>query len=292
MASIKELPLQFQRRVINDSTLPRFEWSYHNFSTEYVEPFDVSKAGENQTSVLKQFVLPQRKFTLEFPTMFYIPDSEDMFSVNEYKQISMTKLEKFYNEQGLTGKFIYNHPVYGDCVCRFSKELEIPQRNPSGRGTIQAFSIELNEIITQDYFLDINETLIEDSDLEFKHGLVTVKYSTNDAVIALGNNYQMAIKSEMKKLRVFTITLPTMLYWSSLGQLNYYAPKEINMFMLELMYLKYRLKDVFNFRFNGEVIPVKFNQALSIPKLKGNKGFTEELTIELRESPYAELKEI
>jgi len=186
VVSINTLPEKFERRVINDPTLDRFIWEKHNFSTEYVEPFDVAKSQENQTLVTKQFFLPQRQFVLEFRTMFYIPDSEDIYNVNS-SDLSLSTLIKFYDKHGTHGKFIYNHPVYGDCICRFKEPLVIPKKNISGMGSVDSFKVTLMEDISRDHFIHKDEQYFDDINFDFDYGLVEVKYPTTSLYNIVGN---------------------------------------------------------------------------------------------------------
>ena len=288
MVSINTLPEKFERRVINDPTLDRFIWEKHNFSTEYVEPFDVAKSQENQTLVTKQFFLPQRQFVLEFRTMFYIPDSEDIYNVNS-SDLSLSTLIKFYEKHGTHGKFIYTHPVYGDCICRFKEPLVIPKKNISGMGSVDSFKVTLMEDISRDHFIYKDEQHFDDINFDFEYGLVEIKYPTTSNNIALGNNYAMVFREYGKPLRTFSITLPTLLYREIKGELHFNSISGINLLLLEMFYLNKRLSKKFIFKHNGEDIPVKFNKPLIIPTIKGNTGFTSEISIELREAPYEQL---
>ena len=65
-----------------------------------------------------------------------------------------------------------------------------------------------------------------------------------------------------------------------------------NMMLLELFYLKYRLRDRFIFSYMGEDIPVRFKEPLKIPKVEGNTGVLGSIDLMLIETPNKPIYDI
>ena len=56
-------------------------------------------------------------------------------------------LEDFYIRHRKWKKFIYNSPVYGKLETRFNRPLSLPQGVIDGAGTIEAFEVQLIEVV-------------------------------------------------------------------------------------------------------------------------------------------------
>lgn len=266
------------------ANLERFTWDKFNFSTEYVEPFSVARAGNNETQLTKQYKLPQRRFELEFSTMYYVTEFFDRYWMHEL-EISFKRLRNFYERHGTHKKFILNHPVYGDCVCRFYAPLEIPKKLVNGNGALEAFKISLTEEISRDYYLHPQERQFEDMQFSFPYNRTVVKYPVTSSPIALGDNYTMIIRDHQKPLRKFQVNIPILFFkQGSEDQIRFSCSDNLSVMMLELFYLNKRLDRSFNFVYEGEVITVKFDKELSIPTIKGNKGGVVDINIELMET--------
>lgn len=61
-------------------------------------------------------------------------------------EINMARLEQFYDLHKLHATFTYNHPVYGELMCRFNKPLKVPEGTPGGQGFVPNIEVELIEM--------------------------------------------------------------------------------------------------------------------------------------------------
>ena len=284
MASVNILPKDYGFRIIKNYNLKVFEWEHFKVSTEYLEPYDVARAGNNSTMVSKENTLPQRKFTVEFPTLFYLSGSQDRYWIHR-QGLSLNRLINFYEMVGTHESFIFRHPVYGDCVCRFLNPLEVPKRNVNGLGSVESFQIVLIEENTSSFFLHPSERQFNDLTFGFPHHTTVVKYPETSLNLALGNNYTVKVRDHQKPLRTFNVTIPFLRYvQTGLNKISFEENCGFNALRLELFYLNKRLSKEFIFNYEGEDVTVKFNSPLKIPKVTGNMGSLINLELELRES--------
>ena len=281
---------KFSRRVINDPRLKRFIWDFHNFGTTYVEPFVHASIGPEGTQNFVPYssVKPVRNISLDFPLLLLQEEDHAVLTGLAYRpELDFNKLKDFYMEHKSYKPFIYEHPIYGDMTVRFSKPIAMPKKIKGGVGVVQNFTVELQEVVTTDYTFQKGENYQGDIDFPVGYYDVEIDYPDNSNLIPLGNNYTMAFYSVAKNLRVFKLTCSGLKYcidFNNQIRLDY-CPDQ-NMALLEMFYLKYRLNSRFNFEYMGEVIPVRFQQPISIPKINGNTGIISDLELTLIETPY------
>lgn len=282
---------KWKRRVVDNPLLRRFIWDYFNFGTTYNEPYGNINLTNNSSDgyVFAQSTKPVRVFELDFPTMIYTGEDENYAP----KPINFNLLIKFYLEHGCHKPFIFNHPVYGDTVVRFSKPLVMPKKTVGGSGAIQNFSITLAEIIDTDYIFQRGEDFSGTMPFHCEYYDVEMEYVEDTLVAPLGGNYHMIFKKTRPPLRTLSLSIQGMQYFfnAETDTFNITHFNERNMALLEIFYLKHRLTEVFNFEYGGEVIPVRFKEPLTISKVSTNTGVLDTIQITLIEAPYQQLKE-
>lgn len=282
---------QLKRRVVDNPLLQRFIWDRFNFGTTYNEPFGNINLTNNSSEgyVFAKSTKPIRVFELEFLTMLYNGEGENFAP----KPINFNLLLNFYLAHGCHKAFIFNHPVYGDLVVRFSKPLVMPKKTVGGSGAVQNFSVSLVEVIDTDYIFQKGEDF--SGELPFHCGYfdVEMEYVEDTLVAPLGGNYQMIFKKTRPALRTLSLTIQGMQYFVNTenDSIDITHFTERNMALLEIFYLKHRLTEVFNFEYGGEVIPVRFKEPLSISKVATNTGVLDTIQLTLVEAPYQALKE-
>lgn len=277
------------KRVITDPSLDRFIWDQHNFSTQYIEPYTYTQVNRDQGLTLKSENRPYRSMELSFPIM-YLRDStnEGKTWLNAHPEQDFGALLAFYLDKGMHRKFIYNHPVYGDMVVRFSKPIAMPKKNIEGTGTVQPFTISMAEVVTTDYVFFPFENFTPDLPFQFDNNDVEIKYPTDTGSLGLGKNYQLTLKDSQPLVRKLIIYLPAMKYFVQQGTdtVTMNTSEECrkqNMWLLEMFYMKYRLSNPFVFRYMDEDILVQFQEPLQIPNLVGNTGLTDAIVLNLIE---------
>lgn len=278
-----------QRQVIESNNLSRFIWMHHNFATSYKEPFERVTVGNSQGYIPDTSVKPVRIFTLNFSTLnIQEPDEKSNSALRFSPELDFEELKAFYIQHQTHTQFIYPHPVYGDIIVRFFKPLSVPKKNLGGVGSVQAFTVELIEVITTDYTFQKREDFSGDMPLFLEYYDVEIEYPDNTLLIPMGGNYTMVFESTQKPLRKFTLSCVGLRYFLDGPEdeiiLDRYP--EQNMALLEIFYLKNRLDKVFEFNYMGEVIPVRFNDPLSIPPVGGNLGVINMLQVTFIETPY------
>ena len=281
----------FPRRTIIGSPLERFAWELFSIDTEYKEPFGhvnlTSSSGQGY--VPDQTVRPIRIFNLSFTGMLIYEENYEMYP----KRTNFNALYAFYRKHGTHKRFIFHHPIYGDLVVRFGKPLSIPKKNQNGLGSLQRFEIVLIESITTHY--TFSETEDFSGELPFHASFYDVEVDTaEDTLIApLGNNYEMVFKYARKPLRTFKLSIQGMKYFEmSDGSLSPFMSPSQNMLLLELFYMKYRLRERFIFSYLGEDIQVRFAEPIKIPKVEGNTGVLGTIELSLIETPNKPIIEI
>lgn len=282
---------KFQRRVISDSPLERFRWDLFSFDTEYNEPFGHASLGQtsSQGFTPDQSVRPIRVFNLEFSGMKIHEENPGLFPT----LTNFNLLYDFYLRHGTHKRFIFEHPVYGDLIVRFGKPVSVPKKIPNGLGSLQTFQILLIESITTHYMFMESESF--EGDLPFHASFFDVEIDMEeDTLVApLGNNYEMVFKRAKKPLRTFKLTVQGLKYFiNHAGYLDTSINPAQNMMLLELFYLKYRLRDRFIFSYMGEDIPVRFKEPLKIPKVEGNTGVLGSIDLMLIETPNKPIYDI
>lgn len=282
---------RFQRRVILDSPLDRFVWDKFNFGTSYNEPFGQInlKNTSSQPYVYAQSTKPIRIIELEFSTMIYTGGEPN----NCPKNINFNALMAFYVKHGCHSSFLFDHPVYGDMVVRFSKPIIMPKKNPGGSGTTQSFSITLVEVINTSFIFQKGENFNGKMPLYCDYFDVEMEYIEDSLAAPLGNNYYMLFKKTKPPMRTLTLSIQGMSYFINAedDSINITHCSERNMALLEIFYLKHRLTEVFNFEYAGELIPVRFKEPLVISKVASSTGILETIQITLVESPFKTLTE-
>ena len=282
---------KFQRRVISDSPLERFRWDLFAFDTQYNEPFGHVSLGQtsSQGFVPDQAVRPIRIFNLDFSGMKIYEENPGMYPLST----NFNLLYAFYLRHGTHKRFIFEHPVYGDLIVRFGKPLSVPKKTPNGLGSLQTFQILLIESITTHYMFMESESF--EGDLPFHASFFDVEIDTEeDTLVApLGNNYEMVFKRAKKPLRTIKLTVQGLKYFLKPdGSLDISTNPSQNMMLLELFYLKHRLRDRFVFNYMGEDIPVRFKEPLKIPKVEGNTGVLGSVELMLIETPNKPIYEM
>ena len=76
------------------------------------------------------------------------------------------------------------------------------------------------------------------------------------------------------------------------GSLSPFMSPSQNMLLLELFYMKYRLRERFIFSYLGEDIQVRFAEPIKIPKVEGNTGVLGTIELSLIETPNKPIIEI
>lgn len=123
-----------------------FSWMMHRFSTEYPETGFRVQLGNSYQYAAPPVAPDQRKITLKFATMKYFVNTAGVVDATIQPEINFLALENFYNAHKLWRKFYYNHPVYGQLVCKFNKPLQVPDGIPDGGGCLEPFEVELIEV--------------------------------------------------------------------------------------------------------------------------------------------------
>lgn len=286
---------RFARRVITDTKYERFIWENHNFGTKYVEPFTHAIVGLEGTQSFVPYTAkkPVRNLSLDFPLLL-LHDAEKakLSGINYRPELDFNKLKEFYIRHKSFKSFIYEHPVYGDMLVRFSKPLVLPKKMSGGQGVVEGFTLELQEVVDTDYNFQKGENF--EGDLDFPAGFydVEIEYPDNSSLIPLGNNYTTTFYSVAKDLRTFKLTCSGLRYFVDRNDnLEISSCPDQNMALLEMFYLKYRLSKHFNLEFMGEIISVRFKEPISIPKVNGNTGLISDIELTLIESPYESVAE-
>ena len=274
----------FQRRVISDSPLERFQWDMFAFDTQYNEPFGHVSLGQasSQGFVPDQAMRPIRIFNLDFSGMKIYDENPGNYPLNT----NFNYLYDFYLRHGTHKRFVFEHPVYGDLIVRFGKPLSVPKKTPNGLGSLQTFQILLIESITTHYMFSETESF--EGELPFHASFYDVEIDTEeDTLVApLGGNYEMVFKRAKKPLRTFKLSVQGLRYFLKPdGSLDPSPCPDQNMFLLELFYLKHRLRDRFIFSYMGEDTYVRFKEPISIPKVEGNTGVLGSIELTLIETP-------
>lgn len=282
---------QLKRRVVDNPLLQRFVWDRFNFGTTYNEPYGTVNLtnGSSDGYVFTKSTKPIRVFELDFATMIYDGEGEN----SAPKAYNFNLLLKFYLAHGCHKSFIFEHPVYGDTVVRFSKPLVMPKKTVGGSGAIQNFSLTLVEVIDTDYIFQKGEDFSGDLPLHCQYFDVEMEYVEDTLVAPLGGNYHMIFKKTRPPLRTLSLTVQGMQYFINTENdsidITHYT--ERNMALLEIFYIKHRLTEVFNFEYGGEVIPVRFKEPLNISKVASNTGVLDTIQLTLIEAPYQSLQE-
>ena len=272
----------YQPRLLMKPELDRFIWYTYNFTTEYVELYTLIMSGVNQPVLPKIEHQPTRLFSLSFETLV---NTECVPAAKE--PMSFKSLEAFYLKHGMFGRFILPHPVYGELMVRFNKPLSVPKSRANGNGTVESFTLEMVEVLSQPYvFHPLEKQLNFGPSFPLKYYNVEVEYPIDASVIALGGSHQMVFKDGQKRLRIFKLSFPIMQYIKSCSGLSFADHHGVNCLLLEAFYIKHRLFEPFILDYSGEKIPVVFKNPLKIPQVTGNTGCISGLEIELMENPY------
>lgn len=280
---------KWKRRVVNDPKLLRFAWLYHGFSTAYSEPYTSVNLTTNNTQgyVPDQTLKPIRSFELEFTGMKHRDTAAQVCDEN----LSFNRLYEFYELHGLHRRFVYEHPVYGDLIVRFSKPVTIPRKILDGNGSLNSFTVSLIEVVSTYYNFDPAESF--DGNFPFPCEYYDVEVDITDETMAapLGGNYEMVFKRAKKPLKTFKLSVSGMKYIETpLGELIIGIEQGLNMALLEAFYLKHRLSKSFVFNYAGVDYTVRFKQPLVVPKVYGNNGVMDALELILVEAPYKVLE--
>lgn len=284
---------RLKRRVILDSPLERFIWENHNFGTKYIEPFVHANVGSEggQSFVPYTSNKAVRLFSLDFPLLLLQEADHSIETGLIYRpELNFNELKAFYVRHKSYKPFIYNHPVYGDVVVRFAKPLSLPKKKPGGVGVVEGFTLELQEVVTTDYTFDPLEDFEGDLDFPAEYYDVEIEYPDNSNIIPLGNNYSMSFTSVGRDIRIIKVSCSGLRYmFDSEDRLAFSYCSGENMALLEMFYLKHRLSKKFAFEYLGEIIPVRFKDPLSIPKVEGSTGIISTVELTLVETPYETL---
>ena len=281
---------RFTRRVITDPSMDRFIWNYHNFGTKYIEPFVHASVGleGTQTYVPYKTIKPVRLFSLEFPMLMLQETDYAKYTGLAYRpELDFRELQKFYLKHKSHKPFIYEHPIYGDLVVRFAKALTLPLKKQGGKGVIEGFTLELQEVVTTDFTFQKGENLDGDLPFPLEYFDVEIEYPDSSNLIPLGNNYTLSFKKIGRDIRTFKLTCSGLKYvFDSKDKIVISHCPEQNMALLELFYLKHRLSKKFDFEYLGEIIPVRFKEPIGISKVEGNTGIISKIELVLVETPY------
>lgn len=124
-----------------------FNFPYHTERTEYPESGSRIQLGGGYIFSSPPNGPDLRRFTLNFPVMFYYTDSNGDLDFTERPELNMGLMEEFYKEHKLYKTFIYPHPKYGDTLVQFHSALKIPEGIKGGNGALKELTIELVEIV-------------------------------------------------------------------------------------------------------------------------------------------------
>lgn len=122
-----------------------FDFPFHLFSTDNPESGTRVQFGSSYVFSAPPSSPDQRTITLNFATMKFFLTGGVLDDTVE-PEINMLRLIKFYQRHKQWKSFLYNHPVHGTLVCKFSTPLKEPKGIPGGTGAVEAFEVQLIEI--------------------------------------------------------------------------------------------------------------------------------------------------
>lgn len=119
---------------------------FFTVSTRYPESGNRLQLGSSYQFDTPPDAPDQRTFVLKLRGMKYFVDSNDQIDTIYQPELNLAVLEQFYNDHKRAIPFYFNHPVYGQVVCKFQRPLEIPEGIPGGMGAVSDMDLELIEI--------------------------------------------------------------------------------------------------------------------------------------------------
>ena len=89
----------------------------------------------------------QRRFTLSFKTIVWFRNEAGEFDATIEPEINALNLDQFYARHRTHKSFLYNHPVFGQLICKFASDvpLEMPKGIEGGSGATESFDLVLVE---------------------------------------------------------------------------------------------------------------------------------------------------
>ncbi len=89
----------------------------------------------------------QRRFTLAFNTMVWYKNAAGEYDPTIDVENNVLALDQFYAEHRYHKSFLYNHPVYGELICKFATDapFQMPRGLEGGSGATEGFELVLVE---------------------------------------------------------------------------------------------------------------------------------------------------
>lgn len=123
-----------------------FPCTAFTFSTKYPESGTRMDLGNSYDFVVGSPAPDQRIFMLTLPGLGYFVGGGGAISRSVDPWRNMAVLDDFYLDHKLAKSFFFDHPVYGQLVCRFNSPLEIPEGIPGGTGVLNVVQVQLVEV--------------------------------------------------------------------------------------------------------------------------------------------------
>lgn len=124
-----------------------FNFPYHTFETINPESGVRVQMGGGYLFNAAPDSPDQRTFKLAFEGMKYYVDSLGEADETIEPTKNMKAISEFYRAHRMHVTFLYDHPVYGLLEVKFNKPLVEPKGKKGGSGVVEAFEIELLEIL-------------------------------------------------------------------------------------------------------------------------------------------------
>lgn len=124
-----------------------FDFPFFTIETNNPESSTRAQLGNSYVFVAPPTDPDQRTFVLYYPTMKFYTDANGLLTDTIYPQYNMLAFIKFYAAHKLHKSFRFNHPVHGLMQVKFNKPFTEPKGLPNGTGAVEAFSVELIEIV-------------------------------------------------------------------------------------------------------------------------------------------------
>lgn len=268
--------------TVSRSFLPNelaFIWVNHSFSTSYQEAIPVVQTVKSRAVASRYDRRAGRTFNLTFPMLWYLS-----LSSRTPAHLSLTLLEKFYQDVGMYKPFKYIHPIYGKLTVRFAAPLNIPAPTPGGRGSVQGLTLQLIELVTDDHPYQL-KTIFSNTVFNYPNHTVATTYPAEVVTMQLGQNYNFASSQYGKPERTFSLTFASLCYYFDMDDnINPLANPKNNMGNLELMYHFHRTTGVFTY--NHPILGalrVRFARPLDIPSPSGPHAAILNVTVDLLE---------
>jgi hypothetical protein len=129
-------------------TFVRTTWPfpYFTYSVTYPENSQKINFGRGYTFVSQPSGKPQRSFKLDLEGMRWQPLDDGGHDLTTNSRLNLGRLEEFYQNVELWKPFIWQHPIEGPLLVRFSRPLDIPKQIKGGNGVVEMVQVEFIEI--------------------------------------------------------------------------------------------------------------------------------------------------